>query len=102
MDPRLEPIAQALRDARKRKGISQRALATLAGVPQSHISKIEAGAVDLRLSSLMELSRALEMEPMLVPRKVVITVQAIVGNVNDGDEPLAKTGRRAYTLDDND
>ncbi len=49
MEFRIEPIAQALREARKRKGISQRALSNLAGVPQSHISKIESGAVDLRL-----------------------------------------------------
>jgi len=100
MDYRLEPVARALREARKRKGISQRALATLAGVPQSHVSKIESGAVDLRLTSLMELSRALEMEMMLVPRSAVVTVQAIVRNVNEGNEKLAKTDRPAYALDD--
>lgn len=73
-----EHIARTLLDARKRKGMSQRALADLAGVPQSHISKIESGAVDLRLSSLIELSRALGLELELVPRAAVPAVQSIV------------------------
>lgn len=70
-------IAKTLLEARQRKGLSQRALADLAGVPQSHISKIESGAVDLRLSSLIELSRALDLELALVPRSALPAVQSI-------------------------
>ncbi len=73
-----EYVAQTLKAARKRKGLSQRALSKLAGVPQSHISKIENGAVDLRLSSLVEIARALDLEVTLVPRKSVTAVQSIV------------------------
>ncbi|MDF2764238.1 MAG: hypothetical protein K0S81_1232, partial [Rhodospirillales bacterium] len=47
-------IAQSLRAAREKKLVSQRALSALTGVPQGHISRIEAGAVDIRLSSLIE------------------------------------------------
>ena len=73
-----EHIARTLKQARERKGLSQRALSKKAGVPQSHISKIENGAVDLRLSSLIELSRVLDLELALVPRKTVPAVQSIV------------------------
>jgi len=73
-----EHIANALRAAREARGLSQRALSTKSGVPQSHISKIENGAVDLRVSSLVELARGLDLELMLVPRKGVSAVQSIV------------------------
>ena len=73
-----EHIATTLRAARESKGLSQRALSKKAGVPQSHISKIETGAVDLRVSSLVALARALDLELMLVPRKSVSATRAIV------------------------
>ncbi len=99
-----EHIAKALLEARKRKGMSQRALADLAGVPQSHISKIESGAVDLRLSSLIELSRALGLELELVPRAAVPAVQSIVRSVaSPADVDRYNTvprPRRAYTLNE--
>jgi transcriptional regulator with XRE-family HTH domain len=72
-----EHIAQALKEARLRKELSQRALSEKAGVPQSHISKIEAGAVDLRLSSLIELARALDLELVLVPRNAIPAVNSL-------------------------
>jgi transcriptional regulator with XRE-family HTH domain len=73
-----EHVTAALRAARKEKRFSQRELSAKTGVPQSHISKIEQGAVDLQLSSLIELARALGLEIMTVPRKLVPAVQAIV------------------------
>lgn len=71
-------IAEALKEARGRKGLSQRALGELAGLPQSHISKIESGAVDLQLSSLVQLARVLDLEVRLVPRKAVPAVDSVV------------------------
>jgi transcriptional regulator with XRE-family HTH domain len=71
-------MATILRNARENKGLSQRDLGAVSGVPQSHISKIEKGAVDLRLSSLIELARALDLELVLVPRPAVPAVQSIV------------------------
>ena len=41
-----EKLAATLKAAREKKGLSQRALSAHAGVPQSHISKIESGAVN--------------------------------------------------------
>ena len=59
-------------------GLSQRDLSTKSGVPQAQISKFENGTVDLRLSSLVALFRALGLELELVPRKSVPAVQSIV------------------------
>ena len=90
-----EHIAHTLRDARKARGLSQRALGAKAGVPQSHISKIENGAVDLRTSSLVELARVLDLELMLVPRKAIPAVQAIVRNSARSVFPDVESHRRA-------
>jgi len=80
----IEHIAATLRSAREAKGLSQRALSELAGVPQSHISKIENGAVDLRVSSLVELARVLDLELALVPRKSVPAVNSIIRSTSNG------------------
>ncbi len=74
----VKAIAQALKDARKSRNLSQRELSSLANVPQGHISKIENSAVDLRLSSLSELAHALELELLLVPQQHVKSVQTMV------------------------
>lgn len=74
----IEEIADALRSAREARGLSQRELSARSGVPQGHISKIENGAVDLRLSSLVELARVLDLELTLVPRKSLPAVQTII------------------------
>ena len=73
-----DQILKSLREARQRKGLSQRELSAKSGVPQSHISKIENGDVDLRVSSLVALARALDLELELVPKKTVPAVKSIV------------------------
>ena len=73
----IEHIGAALQKARIEKGLSQRALGDSIGMPQSHISKIESGLVDLKTSTLIELSRILDLEPMLIPRMLVRTVYAL-------------------------
>jgi transcriptional regulator with XRE-family HTH domain len=73
----LEPIATVIKVARENKGFSQRALGERVGIPQSHISKIESGAVDLQTSSLMQIARALDLELILIPRTALPAVQAL-------------------------
>ncbi len=96
MDYATEYITATLKEARKQQGLSQRDLSAAAGVPQSHISKIENGAVDLRLSSLIAMARALGLEVTLVPRKSVVAVKAIVS------APQSEFVRPAYSLGDQD
>ena len=71
-------IIDALKSARVAKGLSQQALGRRTGVPQSHVSKIENGGADIRLSSLVELARALDLDLRLIPRKAVPAVDGIV------------------------
>jgi len=74
----LEDIAKTLKKARQGKGLTQRALGELSGVRQYQISKIENGAVDLRVSSLIQLARALDLDLKLVPRKAVPAIDSVV------------------------
>ena len=80
-----DQILESLREARQRKGFSQRELSAKSGVPQSHISKIENGAVDLRVSSLVALARVLDLELELVPKKTVPAVKSIVRSSTNAD-----------------
>ncbi len=76
-----QDVIGVLKSAREAKGLSQRALSNRTGVPQSHISKIESGGTDIRLSSLIELTRALDLDLKLVPRKAVPAVDSIVSSI---------------------
>ena len=80
-----DQILESLREARQRKGFSQRELSAKSGVPQSHISKIENGAVDLRVSSLVALARVLDLELELIPKKTVPAVKSIVRSSTNAD-----------------
>jgi transcriptional regulator with XRE-family HTH domain len=86
-------ISEMLISARRRAGLSQRALGAKVGVAQSHISKIERAAIDPQVSSLMELARALGLELMLVPAQLVPAVQAL------GREATPDPRRTPSTID---
>ncbi|MBI1731662.1 MAG: helix-turn-helix transcriptional regulator [Gammaproteobacteria bacterium] len=99
MDYNLEEIIQALKAARRHQRLSQRALSKKTGIPQSHISNIERGAVDIQLSTLIDLARALDLEVTLVPRKLIPAVQSITRIAY----PRAPSIQRpAYSLEDDD
>jgi HTH-type transcriptional regulator/antitoxin HipB len=79
----IDDFAKKLREARKSKGLTQGELGAKIGLPQSHISQIEAGNIDIRLSSLLEIARLLDLEPMLIPRPMIPAVRAITSNRSD-------------------
>lgn len=93
-------VIKTLKEAREAKGLSQRALGARTGVPQSHISKIEKGGTDIRLSSLIELARVLDLELRLVPRKAVSAVEAVVRSTLPASGLPAASPRPAYRLDE--
>lgn len=70
-------IAQS-REVREASGVSQRALSERAGLTQSHISQIESGKMEPGLSSFIDMTRALDLEVMLVPKKLVAAVLGLV------------------------
>ncbi|MDK3075497.1 helix-turn-helix domain-containing protein [Sedimentitalea sp. JM2-8] len=93
-----EKLAATLKAAREKKGLSQRALSSRAGVPQSHISKIESGAVNLTVSSLTAIANALDLELALVPRKAAPAVRTITRSVNDVPKATPETRKEIARL----
>lgn len=71
-------IFKALTEARKSKGLTQEELGQWFGAPQSHVSRLEAGKVDIRASNLVELARLVDLEVMLIPRKFVPAVGKLI------------------------
>ena len=59
----LRIIGQNIRSNRRVKKISQEALASIAGLDRSHIGYIERGEKDIRISTLIKISDALEVSP---------------------------------------
>ncbi len=89
MSYQAEAFAQTLRQARLRKGWSQRDLGGKAGIPQAHISRIESGAVDVKVSTLVELARWLDLEPVLAPRAALPAVEAVIREAEANDDRRA-------------
>lgn len=95
MQESIKHIGKVLKEARSKKKLSQRSLSKKAKMSQNHISKIENGEVDLQASTLIEISRALSLELMLIPINLVPTIQALL--TNDGKGNTKQTPM--YTLD---
>ena len=74
----MNAVIENLKQARKAKQFSQSDLSEALGLPQSHISKIESGKTDLRLSNLEDMAHFLGFELMLVPKILVPYVQATI------------------------
>ena len=71
---RAPELTKTIQQQRRRKGISQAELGRLVGMPQSQIARIERGGADFRLSTLINVARALDLEPMLVPKHLSTAV----------------------------
>jgi transcriptional regulator with XRE-family HTH domain len=89
-----EPVGRLLAAARERLGLSQSALARRLGVSAANLSRIEHGA-DLRVSTLLELARALQLEPMLVPKESVPPVRALLDDLHRAQGETPERGRFA-------
>jgi transcriptional regulator with XRE-family HTH domain len=90
MDSPLRPLLDRIKAAREQKGLSQRALGERVGLPQSHISKIESGSVDLQASSLLEIARALDLEVILVPRVTLPAIRAMQQEMQRTETPASR------------
>ena len=101
MSTAIEGIAASIKAARTAKGFTQKQLGERVGLPQSHISKIERGSVDLQISSLVEIARALDLELKLVPRKTVPAIEGVLRSQRERSETsrtlatIAETNRFA-------
>jgi transcriptional regulator with XRE-family HTH domain len=68
----------ALKDAREKRGWTQRDLASRLGLTQTHISGIESGKIVPRYDTLLELVRILDRDLLMVPRALVPVVQSLI------------------------
>jgi HTH-type transcriptional regulator / antitoxin HipB len=79
----MNPIISALKQARIDKKLKQTELGAKLGLPQSHISRIEQGATDPRLSTILDMARVLDQELIMIPRPLIPVVCALV----NGESP---------------
>jgi transcriptional regulator with XRE-family HTH domain len=68
-----------LRRARKARGISQVELSRQLGIGQGTLSRAET-TTEVRFGTLQQIARALDLEPMLVPRRLVPAVNMVVSH----------------------
>lgn len=73
-------IYDQLRTARIKKKLSQAQLGAKIGTAQGYVSNAEAGKIDMRLSSFIQMARVLDLELTLVPRHLTLLVKSIVSN----------------------
>jgi len=59
-DPRLIAFGEKVRQIRKEKGLSQEALADLAGIDRSYMGHIERGGQNITLTKIYQIADALE------------------------------------------
>lgn len=62
-DPRLVAFGERVRKLRKEKGLSQEALADLAGIERSYMGHIERGDQNITLIKIFQIAEALEKSP---------------------------------------
>ncbi|HEV3156749.1 MAG TPA: helix-turn-helix transcriptional regulator [Candidatus Baltobacteraceae bacterium] len=93
-------IGGAIRQARLTRGLSQTELGKQLGFTQGTVSRAERGS-DLRLGTLMELARALDLELLLAPRRLVPTIRAITG-AGSGLLPHSANSSEIYREADDD
>lgn len=71
-------IIEQLKSARQAIGLKQSEVGQKLGLPQSHVSKIEQGGTDPRLSTVSDMARVLDQELVLVPRQLLSQVRALL------------------------
>ena len=70
-------LSGTLREARLNRNSSQQELARKLGLRQRQISDLERAAMDPRLSTIQNVARALDLELMLIPRRLIPAVQGL-------------------------
>src|SRR5450631_176294 len=88
----------ALKEAREKRGWSQRDLGSRLGIGQRHISGIESGKIVPRYDTLLEIVRMLGCDLIMVPRALVPIVQSLVRD-HLKDEPGEGEERSLYAAD---
>lgn len=83
----LQDLGDLLRQTRSATGLTQEQVADLAGISRPRYRDIETGVAAARVTTLMNVSRALGLEMMLVPQAMVPAVRALMRPGDEDDLP---------------
>lgn len=97
-----EDLRRALKEAREKRGWTQRNLASRLGLTQTHISGIESGKIVPRYDTLLELVRILGRDLLMVPRSLVPVVQSLIRDHLQPDQKGEGEERSLYADGDED
>ena len=97
-----EDMRRALKEAREKRGWTQRDLASRLGLTQTHISGIESGKIVPRYDTLLELVRILDRDLLMVPRALVPVVQSLIRDHLQPDRKGEGEERSLYADGDED
>lgn len=87
----LREIGSLLRQARSVAGLTQEQVANLAGISRPRYRDIETGISAARVTTLMNIARALGLEMMLIPQPILPAVRALIRPQDDDDLPAFVT-----------
>jgi transcriptional regulator with XRE-family HTH domain len=97
-----EGLRRTLKEAREKRGWTQRDLASRLGLTQTHISGIESGKIVPRYDTLLELVRILDRDLLMVPRGLVPVVQSLIRDHLQPDQRGEGEERSLYADGDED
>ncbi len=80
-------IGRLLKQARLAASLTQEQVADLAGISRPRYRDIETGAAAARATTLMNITRALGLEMMLIPQAMVPAVRSLLQPHADDDLP---------------
>ncbi len=78
MTYKTDELANQIKVAREAASLSQRELSALSGVTQAHISQIESGKLNPGVATIVDIGRALDMEVVLVPKRMLSAVNSLI------------------------
>lgn len=95
-------MRKELKDARGRRGWSQREFGAKLGLPQMHVSGIESGKIVPRFDTLLDYVRSLDYDLLLVPRTLVPAVLALIREYKASSQPGSEGDRSLYAVDEDE
>ena len=97
-----EDMRRELKEARVKRGWSQRELGSRLGLPQMHISGIESGKIVPRYDTLLELVRILDGDLLMVPRALVPAMLSLIRDHFRPDQQSESEERALYAAHDDE
>jgi HTH-type transcriptional regulator / antitoxin HipB len=95
-------MREQIREARRSRGWSQRELGRHLGIPQMHVSGIEAGKIVPRFDTLLDYVRSLDYDLVLVPRSLVPAVMALIREHKASSVPSGEEERSLYAVSEDE